>query len=667
MPIKSAPIATSTPKKKASRKKTLSRSRTNPNFSQIDLSANSSDIFSNTSNRTLQQSFIQERKYRSYADVVKGKALDNSVDHGRTVEGQKFARKNTVKKKLPAGHRSTSQNHVISDKALGDFLVEAIKHMLNDDDSSDLSKELFERKVEALELFLRRIFHKKEVEGLKEAERLLHDALKSGKKSDIDGFVNYVASNASNNAVEGDGSVNSGIGEKMDAPVDLQGRLFPFFERARNYFLDLANELTRVLDDSKSKVVRDKEMQRMVLAAISPDIVAGAIRASALPYVDNAGEGKSFEAPANLSGSHDQRFLTSGKITHLSQKEILKKKLTKAQSEHVGFGFLHHRATTPKPARTYDEELLIKMEKLSLESSSSEVAQQDLDSFNRVSDDSNLTQQNVDFLLRKTLEKMSYDDDEIVAMVRSNFMITAISDDESLDHGLRDAILHFLGQDPAVENFTIFLCSGRIENGEIVGNSHWSALHLNMLADEKTIEVLHANSSGDAIPSAVARVIKNIAALTVEDLVEDGAALSDLHQRALARLEQVEFCEAKAAQCSQQEDGFSCGYHAVFNGVVMHERGIEDSELHTEILQDDEMIEIGEFIENRRQDLKERFNQGDEFVEDSIVSYDDFLKGIEDGVDSSDSVLEASLPSLSTKPSGSRRLYSDVVKGIGKS
>lgn len=395
MPKKTTPIATSTPKKKTSRK------RTNPNFSQIDLSANSADIFSRTTNRTFQQSFIQERKYRTYADAVKGNALDSSVDHGAAVEAQKFARKNTVKKKLPEGHRNTSQNHVISDKALGNFLVEALKHMLADGKDSDLSKELFERKVKALEIFLQRIFHKKEKKQLDEAKKLLHLALSSGKKSNIDDFANYVASNASNNAVEGDASANSGIGEKMDAPLDLQGRLLPFFERMRNSFLDLANELTRVLDTSKSKVVRNAEMQEMVIAAISPNILAGKIRASALPYVDNVGEGRFFEAPANLSDRHDYRYLSSGKVSALPPER--QKKLTAAQNEHSQLGFFHHRASTPNYPMPYDDELLLKMEELTLESSSDESVQdfddsnldEFLEGFNNIENQSSPSSQSV--------------------------------------------------------------------------------------------------------------------------------------------------------------------------------------------------------------------------------------------------------------------------------
>ena len=73
----------------------------------------------------------------------------------------------------------------------------------------------------------------------------------------------------------------------------------------------------------------------MVIAAISPNILAGKIRASALPYVDNVGEGRFLRL---------QQILAIVMITDIYLRVKLalpeqQKKLTAAQNEHSQLGF----------------------------------------------------------------------------------------------------------------------------------------------------------------------------------------------------------------------------------------------------------------------------------------------------------------------------------------
>ncbi len=231
----------------------------------------------------------------------------------------------------------------------------------------------------------------------------------------------------------------------------------------------------------------------------------------------------------------------------------------------------------------------------------------DLNLFNYVSDNSNLTYQNVDFLLKNALQKMGISQEEKDELFRKQFLMTAISDDQSLDFSLQDAILTFLGQDPKQDKFSILMCSGMLnEDGQIEGNSHWTALHLRREGNK--IKVYHLNSSSNSIPEAVFRVIDGIKNINADDLAQrDHGTLSDLKIRAIEELANVDFEKPIVVSCNPQKDGYSCGYHAVFNALSVH--FCEDVATSQNILlQDNHQVENEDFIALHKVELQDHFN-----------------------------------------------------------
>lgn len=252
---------------------------------------------------------------------------------------------------------------------------------------------------------------------------------------------------------------------------------------------------------------------------------------------------------------------------------------------------------------------------------SSRANQYNMDAFNYVSNHSNLTHQNVYHLIRESFIASGIGGGEYDRMNREGTInISVINDqNESLDCELRDAILKFIGR--GGNKASIALCRGVIgQSGQIEGNTHWTALHLRKVANEDgsiSIQPLHADSMGSDVPDAVNRVLNNIQNMSLDDLNAD-LQNSLLYQRAIHNLTNISFKPCKNINVARQEDGYSCGYHSVFNMAAMHNRVnidniLQDSKQNDvvnelRILQNSTTVNVNDFIANGRRNLQEVFN-----------------------------------------------------------
>lgn len=229
-----------------------------------------------------------------------------------------------------------------------------------------------------------------------------------------------------------------------------------------------------------------------------------------------------------------------------------------------------------------------------------------IDAFNRVTEDSPLSYQNLASLLRITLKKNGQFGRQIYQVLNNEMRIVVISKDQSLDHSLRDEILRFIGRDDQ-EKLSIALCKGAINAGEIEGNTHWTALHLRKSENQDgcvSVQAFHANSIGDGVPVAVVRVLDSISQTQLADLSPDLQA-NQTYQNACAKIGAgiINFNGVQIVNCPKQQDIYSCGYRTAFNMLAMHLN--EDLDL---IAQGREFVNVNEFIEGRKADLKEMFN-----------------------------------------------------------
>ncbi|OFW86082.1 MAG: hypothetical protein A2794_04460 [Alphaproteobacteria bacterium RIFCSPHIGHO2_01_FULL_40_8] len=108
---------------------------------------------------------------------------------------------------------------------------------------------------------------------------------------------------------------------------------------------------------------------------------------------------------------------------------------------------------------------------------------------------------------------------------------------------------------------------------------------------------------GDIHP-AVQRILSNI---TITDLASDGLKETDMFKTRLPeqmRQYQTQSCQTLA--CPRQEDGYSCGYHAVFNLARVHAaREVKAGET---LAQDGVEVNAQRFIADRKRDLIQSFS-----------------------------------------------------------
>lgn len=239
-----------------------------------------------------------------------------------------------------------------------------------------------------------------------------------------------------------------------------------------------------------------------------------------------------------------------------------------------------------------------------------------IDAFNAVTDRSWLTHQNVDRLLHDAFVASGIAEDQVNEMTRAGSIDICAIDNQSdkIDYILLEAILKFIGQDPQKPNASIALCSGGQRDpvtGHISGGAHWTALHLHRVTDPTngltTIRAFTMDSGGnrDAAPAAVGRVLRSISDNRgdIED-AESNAAFVRAVQVLQAGDTKLE--DAVPLQCDAQKDGYSCGYHAVFNLVRM--KSLDDRmALGDRIEQDSQNVGAEQFIDDSKAKLMQIF------------------------------------------------------------
>ncbi len=301
--------------------------------------------------------------------------------------------------------------------------------------------------------------------------------------------------------------------------------------------------------------------------------------------------------------------------------EIYKEDLDKARLDFVEEGLMKV-FQSPKPlkpqqkkqvrfAQYQDLEQVRYFDKDASVSSQMPVLESNLDRFNFVARGVNLTQQNIDALLRIALKKYHQEktDEEIDELIRTQFSMAYLpfdEKDESLDYSLRDAVLNFLGQDPPQKKATILVGLGEInqQNALEAQNGHWFCLNLERRGNK--ILAYTIDSLGVIERASVNRIIAKIPQTQIEDVLEKDEILSDLNLRALQQIPQLKF-QTGYYDCDRQK-GVDCGYHAVFNALLVHfGYGSCDGE-NLRILQDGKQVKIDEFISQRIKDLQARFN-----------------------------------------------------------
>jgi hypothetical protein len=237
--------------------------------------------------------------------------------------------------------------------------------------------------------------------------------------------------------------------------------------------------------------------------------------------------------------------------------------------------------------------------------------EEDLNIFNYVGESTNLSYQNVLYLINEAFKSNGLDVLQTAVAV--------ISEDNSLDYSLRNEILRFIGANPLQDRISIALCRGYLneQSGQIEGNTHWTALHLRRIEDEDdkvSIKSYYMDSIGNTIPQAVTRVLESIKITTFKDLGDDLSANST-YQVAIRNLDKTDFNKCKILKRStKQTDGYSCGYHTVFNMLRMHnlKRVINSTgysvSYEDHITHNDKEVGINQFIEGGKSGLQTHFN-----------------------------------------------------------
>jgi ankyrin repeat protein len=229
-----------------------------------------------------------------------------------------------------------------------------------------------------------------------------------------------------------------------------------------------------------------------------------------------------------------------------------------------------------------------------------------LDVFDHVGPTSNLTHQNIEYLLKEafTSERFGYDViyDEFIyeelVKIGAISIVTIDAVGDSLERYLRDNILKFIGS--GLDRASIALCrGGSIESGET--DVHWSALHLRKVKlseDSYDINAYYTDSMGGDVPSVVMRVLGSLASIT-----EITSVNYDLKHRILLELRKFNSFNRIIIPVAIQENAWSCGYHAVLALRKMHQADyISASNLVSE-------EEAGIFIENAQEFFSKRVGE----------------------------------------------------------
>ncbi len=245
-----------------------------------------------------------------------------------------------------------------------------------------------------------------------------------------------------------------------------------------------------------------------------------------------------------------------------------------------------------------------------------------IDAFNAVTDRSWLTHQNVDRLLHDAFVASGIAEDQVNEMTRVGSIDICATDNrfDSIDYILLEAVLKFIGQDPQKPTASIALCSGGQRDpvtGHVSGGAHWTALHLQRVTDPATglttIKAFTMDSGGNhAAPAAVDRVLSSISDNhgDIMSILGDGDAQDNITFLRAAQVLQAGNTKLEDAavplRCDAQKDGYSCGYHAVFNLVNMASR--DDVTVDRDrIVQAGGAVDAQQFIERSKEQLIQIF------------------------------------------------------------
>lgn len=258
--------------------------------------------------------------------------------------------------------------------------------------------------------------------------------------------------------------------------------------------------------------------------------------------------------------------------------------------------------------------------------SAKKATQKNFDIFNYVSDDSNLTFENIYFLLRVSLVRMGFSEGMVDKIFDKEFTAIPVSKDDSLDKILKEVILNFFGREDAKEKFTIYMCEGEVDDeGKSISNGHWSTLHIRKNGNK--VAFYHADSLADKIPAAIARVIDSLAADNLDPLSKElrdrYVLVSALKRTALENLKKFILAQPISLNCSKQYDANSCGYHSIFNGLVMHyiKDYMHGDEIEWSVQQDEEEKNVTEFVEERSRELENWFNKDIKKTSSEMTEY----------------------------------------------
>lgn len=222
--------------------------------------------------------------------------------------------------------------------------------------------------------------------------------------------------------------------------------------------------------------------------------------------------------------------------------------------------------------------------------------QASLDLFNQVGARTNLSHQNIHQLLLLAFTDRNFggvpesEYQKRTMNGRNEVNIITISNDvtdEVFDNDILASIKKFV-MNPESQHASFVVGRGCLVGEQIVGNTHWTALSISkVFQDDGGFNIIARHIDSDSIGNSVPAPINRIFNKLQRELIDAGSTIN--------------------IQCTtvedsvQQEDGYSCGYHTVFN-LVKERLQYEDVSI-------DRMRSHEYFIDYFREHLQKIFNQ----------------------------------------------------------
>lgn len=228
-----------------------------------------------------------------------------------------------------------------------------------------------------------------------------------------------------------------------------------------------------------------------------------------------------------------------------------------------------------------------------------------LNEFNRVSDMTMLSHQNVGSLIRHTFK--SSRDAKIDA--ETGIVCYPSGQQDVLKARLMEELVKFLAQDK--KKLSLAIVSGTMRDDRIEGATHWTALHFRKVDVGEgicQIKAYYADSLRDGdVPKGVEGALEECRKTASTDSKDRAFAtkLGEFDVRAASILDtpHIFSLEAFEAQPARQEDGYSCGYQAVHNMKKMH-----DADDPSAAFVGVEKTSVDQFITASKKPLQKEFN-----------------------------------------------------------